>query len=159
MLREAFSAALAQLLGARSPLVIATVTNGRSDDLAAPTDVFGLCWTFVPIVAAPGERVERLERLHRDLTATEAHARYPVEQMFAGVAPVASFNFVNFHNAVRGGDGLAIAQGESFHRFHFPLNFNIRQLDGFVVKVSWSEDVHDRRLASELIEAFTAELG
>jgi FkbH-like protein len=161
VLLEAFSAALAPLLGMRSPLVIATVTNGRTDDLTAPTEVFGLCWTFVPIVAAPGERAARLERLHRDLTATEAHARFPVEQMFGGVAPVASFNFANFHNAAwqRGDDGLAIAQGESFHRFHFPLNFNIRQLDGFIVKVSWSEDVHDRRLASGLIEAFTAELG
>jgi FkbH-like protein len=163
VLLEAFAAALARGRAAREPLVIATVTNGRQDDLAAPTDVFGLCWTFVPIVCAPGERTARLDRLHRDLAATEAHARYPVEAMFDGVDAVASFNYAHFHNARwqrpdGGVDGVTVARAGSFHRFHFPLNVNVRRDDGLVVTVSWSEDVHDRRFARELLEAFTAEL-
>ena len=61
--------ALAKRLGADA------ATNGRKDDLVAPMEVFGLCWTFVPIVSKDGDRSARLLGVHHDLIATEAHSR------------------------------------------------------------------------------------
>jgi hypothetical protein len=166
VLLEAFSAALARRSSTRSPLIIAVVTNGRKDDLTAPTEVFGLCWTFVPIVSMHGDRSARLTGIHRDLIATEAHARYPIEGMFQGhpeAMAVASFNLTNFHNARwrQGTEDLEITQAESFHRFPFPLSFNIRLVESarsMVLKVSWSTDAFDRDLARRLLDEFSAEL-
>ena len=174
VLLEAFAAALARRSSPPSPLVIAVVTNGRKDDLTTPMEVFGLCWTFVPIVptgslgSGPGDRRARLAGIHRDLIATEAHARYPIEGMFGGLAPEevarASFNLTNFHNASwrHGTEDLEISQAESFHRFHFPLNLNIRLVErarSVVLKASWSTDAFDQGLVRGLLEDFPAELG
>ena len=173
VLLEAFSAALANRSSTRSPLVLAVVTNGRKDDLTAPTEVFGLCWTFVPIVSRHGDRSTkstkstRLTGIHQDLIATEAHARYPLEGMFQGQDPEAvvraSFNLTNFHNASwrQGTEDLEITQAESFHRFHFPLNFNIRLVESarsVDLKVSWSRDAFDRDLVRGLLDDFSADL-
>jgi len=165
VLLDAFAAVLAR----RLPLpLIAVVTNGRQDDLSRPMDVFGLCWTFVPIAARHDlERSARLAALHADLIATEAHARYPIEGMFGGCDPRrvahASFNFANFHNATwrNGTADLEITQAESFHRFHFPLNFNIRLVEStrsLLLKLHWAADVFTTHDVHALLEDFTAEV-
>jgi hypothetical protein len=167
VLLEAFAAALASRSSTPSPLVLAVVTNGRKDDLTAPTEVFGLCWTFVPIVAEHGDRSTRLTGIHRDLIATEAHARYPIEGMFQGLAPEAvaraSFNLTSFHNARwrQGTEDLEITQAESFHRFHFPLSFGIRLVErarSVVLKLSWPGDAFDRARARGLVDDLSADL-
>jgi len=161
VLLEALFAALARGLATRAPIVVATVTNGRTDDLDAPTDVFGLCWTFAPIACAAGDRTARLAGLHRDLTATELHARYPVDAMFAGLDPVASFNFAHFHNArwSRADEGVTLARHESFHRFDYPLNVNVRRDDDDLrVTASWSAQVHDERFVRALLDDLAAAL-
>lgn len=169
VLLDAFAGALARQLDPRAPRVIAVVTNGRKDDLTRPMDVFGLCWTLVPIVF-PVERDPRLQlaALHRELLATEAHARHPVEAMFQGAEPeavaCASFNFTSFHNASwrSGTPGLQLLKRESFHRFPFPLDFNVR-LDeparSAALKVSWSEGAFDERSARALLDDFSERLG
>jgi FkbH-like protein len=158
---EAASAAFARDVA--SPLV-AVVTNGRHEALSRPTEVFGLCWTFVPVVVRrelPHDA--RLAALHADLLATEAHARYPLADMFYGhdpaaIAPV-SFNLTNFHHATwdRGSD-LEVTRHESFHRFHFPVNIGVQLGDGMTVKVTWTTE-HDEQAIHALVDRFAAELG
>ncbi len=178
VLLDSFATALARVLDTHSPLAIGVITNGRKDDLQRPMDVFGLCWTVVPIVVDAGAAEQaRLHNVHRDLISTEAHARYPVKEMFGGSDPAdvvrASFNLTNFHNSrwKRGTEQLHIAKAESFHRFHFPIDFNIR-LDGrsrhrtdngadrgssaVVLKLNWLGDAFVGTFAHKLIEEFCA---
>lgn len=140
---------------------IAVVTAARPETLPHPTDVFGLCWTYVPVVVQHAlGREARLVELHADLLATEAHARLPIADMFGGADPVTvapvSFNLTHFHHAAwdRIGD-LEIVRGESFHRFHFPLNIGVGVGDGLTVKVTSERAEADLHAA---IEAFAAEL-
>ncbi len=167
---DAFAAALADVRQPQSPLVIGVITNGRKDDLTRPMEVFGLCWTIVPVVVAAGADTEpqaRLEAIHKDLIATEAHARHPIEGMFQGLDPAdvvsASFNLTNFHNShwKEGTRGLDIVKAESFHRFHFPLDFNIRldeRAKTVVFKVNWSDDTVDRDAVRALLRRLSTEL-
>jgi FkbH-like protein len=168
VLLDAFAAALAARLPMRGPLVLAVITNGRKDDLTSPMEVFGLCWTIVPIVVdVAAARGERLATLHRDLITTEAHARFPVAKMFQGFEPAdvvrASFNLTNFHNSSwrAGTSQLDIAKADSFHRFHFPVDFNFhidRHAQQVALKMNWSRDAFDRSLAHDFLDTFAAEL-
>lgn len=139
VLLDAFTAVLARRLELPSSLVIAVVTNARKDDLPRPMDLFGLCWTLAPVtIPLARDRRGRATSLaspvslHKELLATEARARTPIDQMFQGLAPEAvahaSFNFTSFHNARwRSGTAhLQLVKQEPFHRFPFPLDFGVR---------------------------------
>lgn len=168
VLLSVFAGALQSVLALDRPSVVAVVTNGRKDDLRAPMDVFGLCWTVVPVVVSPGvEASARLAEAHRDLVTTEGHARHPLAAMFHADDPTTvaatSFNFTNFHNSRwrEGSDELSLTKAEAFNRFPFALNFSVRiveQSKSVLLKVSWDPAIHDERVARRILEAFAAEL-
>ncbi len=183
---EAFAAALVRCADARAqltspasaaPLLLAVVTNGRKEDLARPMELFGLCWTLTPITfpigtplgtpigaLAADEPLPQLTALHRQLLATEAHCRFPVEEMFGGdpaALACASFNLTNFHNAGWRDEGAAIqiTKREAFHHFGFPLELDVR-LDErehtATLKLGWRDGVCDEPTARALLNDLTA---
>jgi aryl carrier-like protein len=172
VLLDALATALATQRTTPWPLVLAVVTNGRRDDLTRPMDVFGLCWTLVPIVIAaermpPVAAVDRLEALHQELLSAEAHARTPLQTMFQGRDPeavaFASFNLTNFHNSSwqSGTTHLQLTKREPFHRFPFALDFNVRLHERsrtVVLKVSWAQGACDEAAARTLLDDFASAL-
>jgi amino acid adenylation domain-containing protein len=109
---------------------VGVVVNGRSDRLSDPLHALGLFWNMVPVcMTQPGLRVhERIALLQRSLTELQAFAMYPLADIAAsrGVDDLfyATFNFIDFHNAVRPDEssGLSVLASRAHDKFHWPLN-------------------------------------
>ena len=164
VLLSAYLDAIARVSGIARPTV-GVVVNGRSDRLSDPLHALGLFWNMLPVcLTQPTSHLhERITELQRSLAELEEFAMYPLADIAASRAAdelfFATFNFIDFHNAVRPDEssGLRVLAARAHDRFHWPLNMRVA-VSRSETKAFVHADYDDRLLAgaqvAEMIEDF-----
>jgi amino acid adenylation domain-containing protein/non-ribosomal peptide synthase protein (TIGR01720 family) len=111
---------------------VGVVSNGRTERLSDPFGALGLFWNIVPFCQPTQEdKGVQIKNVQQSLIDIEPYVRYPLLEILSDQQKpelfLATFNFVNFHNAknINADTGLKVNARKSHDKFNFPLNYAV----------------------------------
>jgi amino acid adenylation domain-containing protein/non-ribosomal peptide synthase protein (TIGR01720 family) len=111
---------------------VGIISNGRTERLSDPFGALGLFWNIVPLCQPTVEdKGVQIKNVQQSLIDIEPYVRYPLLEILADQQKpelfLATFNFVNFHNAknLKADTGLKVNGRRSHDKFNFPLNYAV----------------------------------